>query len=228
LWVTFWKGALHWCFADSGVTQLADGSKTRQASGGWKSEDANGQPLLMSRLSGKLLAMQGFKGTICSVSEHKYLVNKINGIEPPQAKEASAAVLQLEKKIEAVICSLTWKDFELLIDFIFRQAGWQRVSVLGGSMKSIDLDLISPITDERFGVQVKAAANLADFEEYKTERLRDMQGFRRFYFAVHSPAPSLSAATDAETEDVKLLLPANIARLAVQYGLASWVIDKAR
>jgi hypothetical protein len=228
LWVTFWKGALWRCFAKPGVDQMDNKTKTRHTVSGWTCEDINGQPLLMSRLSGKLLAMQGFKGTICTVKETEYLLNKINGIEPTEIKEANAALLKLEQKVEAVIRSLTWQDFELLIDLIFRQAGWQRVSVLGGTMKSLDLDLIAPITNERYGVQVKSEANLSDFNKYKTERLNDMQGFTQFYFAVHSPASNLSGAPDAESDDVKLLLPANIARLAVQYGLAQWVIDKAR
>ena len=228
LWVTFFKGALWWCSSDSPVVQLEDKSKMRRTtSAGWSCKDVKGQELLMSRLSGKLLAMQGFRGTICTVREAEYLVNKINGIEPIEVAEADAALLQLQNKVEVVIRSLTWQDFEMLIDLIFRQAGWQRVSVLGGTMRTLDLELISPITNERYGVQVKAKADLPLFEKYKTESMTDMQGFTQFYFAVHSPAPGLSAA-DTEMENVKLLLPADIARLAVQYGLAQWVIDKAR
>lgn len=229
LWVTFWKGALWWCYSQPDIVQLEDKTKTRHTvSGGWNCKDINGQALLISQLSGRLLAMQGFRGTICTVKEAEYLINKINGNQSPEVEEANAAVLQLEGKIEAVIRSLTWQDFELLIDLIFRQAGWQRVSELGGTMKTLDLDLIAPITNERYGVQVKSEASLSLFEKYKTERMNDMQGFTRFYFAVHSPASGLSAAADTETENVKLLLPADIARLAVQYGLAQWVIDKAR
>ncbi len=128
--------------------------------------------------------MQGFRGTICTVKEAKYLVNKINGIEPVEVKEADAALLQLQEKVEAIIRSLTWQDFEMLIDLIFRQAGWQRVSVLGGTMKTLDLELISPITNERYGVQVKAKADLSVFEKYKMEGMNDMQGFTKFYFGL--------------------------------------------
>jgi hypothetical protein len=156
LWVTFWKGALWWCFSKPEVRQLEDKSKTRPVIGKWHSHDIKGKPLVMSQLSGRLLAMQGFQGTICSVREARYLVNRINGVQPKEVKEAEDALLQLEQKVEAVVRNLTWRDFELLIDLIFRQAGWQRVSDLGGTMKSLDLDLISPVTSERYGVQVKS------------------------------------------------------------------------
>lgn len=182
----------------------------------------------MSQLSGAVLAMQGFQGTICSVKEDTYFVNKINGIQSEDVIAADEALKRLEVVLEKLIRSLTWRDFELLIDLIFRQAGWRRVSESGGTMKSLDLDLVSPVTSERYGVQVKSKAGRALFESYRVERLKDMQGFKRFYFAVHSPSADLTNAPDGHTGEVELLLPASIARLAVQYGLANWVIDKAR
>lgn len=228
LWVTFYKGALYWCFAKSGVKELNKICKSRGTISGWSSENINGQQLLMSKLSGKVLAMQGFRGTICTVKEHDYLVDKINGNEPKNVAEAFTALLELQKRVEDIVRSLTWQDFEILIDLIFRQAGWQRDSELGGTIKTLDMDLISPITKERFGVQVKAAASLSDFEKYKTELMKDMKGFTRFYFAVHTPDAKLLTAPKDEDDNVELLLPADISSLAVQYGLTQWVIDKAR
>lgn len=228
LWVTFWKGSLYWCFSKPEVMQLEDKSKVRPVIGAWNSCDIKNTPLLMSQLSGKLLAMQGFQGTICSVKEDKYLINKINAIQPKAVKDAEEALRQLEQKVEAVIRNLTWRDFELLIDLIFRQAGWKRISALGGTMKSLDLDLISPVTSERYGVQVKSKATRAVYHTYRTERLKDMQGFTRFYFAVHTPSSDLMQAEETGTEGVELLLPINIARLSVEYGLTKWILDKAR
>jgi hypothetical protein len=69
-------------------------------------------------------------------------------------------------------------------------------------------------------------ANRALYDNYRTGRLRDMQGFSRFYFAVHTPSPDLLEAE--ETEGVELLLPKDIARLSVGYGLTKWILDKAR
>lgn len=228
LWITFWKGRLYWCFSKPEVIQLDDKSKVRPVIGAWNCCDIKNSPLSMSQLSGKLLSMQGFQGTICSVREAEYLINKINGIQPKAVKEAEDALFQLAQKVESVICTLTWRDFELLIDLIFRQAGWKRISGLGGSMKSLDLDLISPVTSERYGVQVKSKATRAVYDTYRTERLKDMQGFTRFYFAVHSPTPDLIRAKETETEGVELLLPTDIAHLSVEYGLTKWILDKAR
>ena len=60
---------------------------------------------------------------------------------------------------------------------------------------------------------------------YIEKRLMNMQGFSRSYFVVHTPIDDLKKY---ESEDVKLLLPAEIGRLATRYGLAPWIIDKAR
>lgn len=227
LWFTFWKNDLWWTFSKPEIKKLIDGTKIRNADG-WKNVDTEGKLLTKSRLSGKLLAIQRYPGTICKVKESEYIVNKINGIDSPEIIEATQALSQLEQKIEAVIRKLTWQDFELLIDLLFRQSGLQRLSALGGTQKTLDLDLLSPITSERFGIQVKAKANTAVFEKYRLERLQNMEGFTRFYFAVHSPSKDLIELADpTELDHVELLLPADIAHLSVCYGLTQWIIDKA-
>lgn len=235
LWVTFWKGSLYWCFAKPQVIQLRNmknkednDTKIRHVLKPWSNRDVNGNPLWMSRLSGKLLAKQAFRGTISPIKEGdmEYLVDKINGIEPPHAEIAKKALADLEQKLEVVIKSLDPKDFEILIDLIFRQMGFRRVSVLGEQMKDLDLVLRSPMDEELYGVQVKSHASLATFRRFKDEQVKAMDGFTRFCFAVHTPDPDLAKVTD--TSQMKLLLPARIAHLSVQYGLAQWVIDKAR
>ncbi len=237
LWVTFYKSALWWCFSKPQVKLREDKRKERPATGGWKSQSIDGKPLLMSDLSGALLMMQGFKGTICKVREKDYLISKINGEQPPRIQEAEAALRQLEEKIAAIIANLTWRDFELLIDLIFREGGWQRVSDLGKTIKALDMEMMAPITNERCGVQVKSQATLADFKSYRDDKLAGMQGFARFYFAVHSPSHDLTehtasalltAGEEDGSPDVTLILPQEIAHLAVRYGLSRWVIDKAR
>lgn len=227
LWVTYYKHALWWCFAKPFVEKLTDDTKTRRVAGKWRNTDICGRPLSMSSLSGKLLSMQGFRGTICQVKERDYLLAKINAEESPEVDAAKASLNQLCRDIETVIRRLTWQDFEILVDLIFRQAGWQRVSAVGATIKSLDLDLISPITAERYGVQVKSKADGKLFELYRKQRLADMQGFTRFYFAVHSPSSDLLDGAPSDDDDVQLLLPSDIARLSVLYGLAGWVIEKA-
>jgi hypothetical protein len=99
-----------------------------------------------------------------------------------------------------------------------------RVDELGGTQKTFDLVLVSPITAERYGVQVKAQADLGALEEYE-RRVEGMEGFSRFYFAVHSPSADLESAET--TGRVQLLRPAEVAELSVRYGLVDWIIDKA-
>lgn len=226
LWTTFFSDRLYWCFSKQEITLLADKSKTRPAIGQWRSTDINGKPLQKNQLSGKLLSMEGFRGTICSVKEFDYLVQKINGQINKETAEAVEALSTLELKIEALIRGLHWKDFEILVDLIFRQAGWQRVGVLGETEKTIDLDLLSPITSERYAVQIKSKASRAELERYQ-RKFTDMQGYNRLYFVVHTPSNDLIEAEAKLSEEIKLLLPDKIAHLAVMYGLADWVNARA-
>lgn len=222
LWITFYADRLWWCFSER--PQLSGESKTRKVIGQWQSADLKGKPLYMSQLSGRLLRVQRFQGTICAIKELPYLTQKIKGDPRPDVVAAEKALTTLERDIAVVIQSLTPKDFETLIDLIFRQAGWQRASVLGETLKTLDLELFSPITSARYGVQIKSEANLESFEKYRAD-FEDMQGFECFFFAVHSPSSQLAQVE--QTQKVKLLLPRQIAQLTVKYGLADWVIAKA-
>jgi hypothetical protein len=183
LWVTFYADRLYWCFSGPVVELLPNGWKRRPVIGQWQSADINGQPLEKNRLSGRLLSMEGFRGTICTIKEFEYVRHRINGDVPEDVEAAQAALSALEDRMEALIRKLHWKDFEVLVDLIFREAGWQRVSEVGGTQKTVDLDLISPVTSERYGVQVKSTASLRKFEEYQ-RKFADMQGYTRLYQAM--------------------------------------------
>ncbi len=226
LWTTFFGDRLYWCFSEPKITLLTDLSKTRPVIGEWHSRDITGNSLQKNQLSGKLLSMEGFRGTICTVREFDYLIQKINGEQSHETKEALESLRIFEQNIESLIRRLHWKDFEILIDLIFRQAGWQRVGVLGETEKTIDLDLLSPITLERYAVQIKSKASQAEFENYQ-RRFADMQSYNRLYFVVHTPTDDLVELEGELSGDVELLLPAKIADLTVKYGLADWVISKA-
>ena len=225
LWVTFYKQRLWWCFAGREVTALPDKSRSRQVLGCWKSTDVHGHSLEASQLSGSLLSMQGYLGTLCNVRELDYLVRKINGEESPAIIDAQQARRELQQALEALIRSLHWKDFELLVDLIFRQAGWQRISQLGKTQKSLDLDLISPISHERFLVQVKSQADANDFNEFIDQTV-GLEDYARCYLIVHTPLANLNRGMETDTH--KLWMPEDIARLVIQYGLADWVIGKAK
>ena len=225
LWITFNKNQLWWCFAKPEVILQPEDSKIRYTVDGWHETNVNGKKIDSSRLSGSLLSIQGFRGTICAVREFEYLLRKINAETSPLEKASQDSYQSLVEVLEKIIRELDWKEFELLTDLIFRQAGWQRISQLGKTQKTIDLDLLSPIANERYWVQVKSRADMGTFKQFQEETI-GTDGYNRCYLVVHSPQGKLTK--ELETETHKLWLPDDIARLTVQYGLADWVIGKAK
>jgi hypothetical protein len=69
------------------------------------------------------------------------LLHKINGTVAPHVEAAQLAFSELVNTLIPIIKNLHEKDLEILADLIFRQAGWNRIGVLGGTEQDIDLDL---------------------------------------------------------------------------------------
>jgi hypothetical protein len=223
LWVTFFGRRLWWCFSKPQITRLSDGTKTRPVIGAWSDKDLRGKVLDFSSLSGKLLALQAFRGTICKVEHLEYLQHKINGTVTPEARAAQEVRAGFQTTLESLIKQLHPKDFEILVDLLFRQAGFRRISVLGETEKKIDLDLVAPITEHRYAVQVKSKAGSAEMLSFASS-LHDMPQYGKGYFVVHSPSNDLTQL--GADERVDLLLPSRLADWAIRYGLADWVVDK--
>ncbi len=227
LWVTFHSDRLWWCFSSHKVYALDGNDKERRVIGKWNDSDIFGEPLLKGKLSGRLLAVQGFQGTICSVSELDYLLHKINGTVEPHVAAAQVAYESLQQALIPIIKKLHHKDLEILTDLIFRQSGWQRVGVSGGTERDIDLDLISPATGERIAVQIKSRASADVWRSY-WDKYADMRGFSRFYFVTHSPTEALRReASSAGDSDFILWGVEQLAAQAVRGGLTGWLLDKA-
>lgn len=227
LWMTFHLDRLWWCFADAHVEVLPGDIKQRRVVGSWHDSDINGAPLLKGTLSGKLLAVHGFQGTICSVSDIEYLLHKINGTVQPHVATAQKAFEDLRVALIPIIKRLHPKDLEILTDLIFRQCGWQRVGVAGGTEKDIDLDLISPVTEERIAVQIKSQADARIWREYRDKYI-DMRGFNRFYFVTHSPDATLIAEARGTEDDSFIFWGVeDLALQSARGGLTGWLIDKA-
>ncbi len=145
-----------------------------------------------------------------------------------QASDAHKSIAQandiLVKEVAHGLKSLHWKDFETLVDLVFRGAGWRRISVLGETMKYADMELEEPITGDLYQVQVKSQASKADFVEYA--RNFSGAGFRKLYFVVHSPIGRWDK--EQTYENVELLLPERFARLVVEFGLTNWFLKKIK
>lgn len=91
-------------------------------------------------------------------------------------------------------------------------------------MKYADLELEEPITGERYQVQVKSSAGAPEFKAYRDEFVG--QGFRKLFFVVHTPHPSLT--DDLTSESVELILPDRLGRMVVNAGLVGWLLAKVR
>ena len=224
LWITFYSNHLYWCFLNPTVETQNDKTKIRRTMDGWHHTDIHGKPLHFSRLSGSLLTLKSFRGTICTVHELPYLLRKINGETSPEEDRAEKAYSELTQSLQSIIHGLHWKEFELLTDLIFRQAGWQRIGDLGKTQKSIDLELLSPITYESILVQVKSEAGLAEFEKFEQYALN--QSASLYYFVAHKPSQNLINASI--NSPVQTWFVEDIARLVVNYGMVDWLIAKAK
>jgi hypothetical protein len=224
LWITFYANHMWWCFAHKAVERLSDVSKARKVIGRWRDTDIYGRLLSFETISGKLLQVRGFRGTNCSV-DLPYVTNKINGITSEEVARSMDCFDAFRSSLIPLIQNLTWKDFELLVDLVFSNAGWQRISVLGKTEKNIDLDLRSPVTGERVMVQIKAASDKEEFEFYCREFSR-MKDFVAFFYVVHTPKKSLTyAKAPARTQ---LVFGERLAKLVIDGGLAGWLIEKNR
>ena len=148
VWITFHGSRLWWGrVADAPIEEDAI-SKVRPMQGAWSDRDFHGRLLVVTQLPGKLQQLQGYRATQCSVSDPDLLGRVICGtrsvvsMELQSLREAAALTAQVAIK------SLHWRDFELLVDMVFRATGWVRESVLGEQEHAYDLALREQITGE--------------------------------------------------------------------------------
>ena len=87
LFITFANSLLHWCRPCGPVKPLADGH-LRATVDGWHSTSLGGTPLTTDRLSGHLLKVQMFQGTICEVKALDYLLRKLGDELLPEVAAA--------------------------------------------------------------------------------------------------------------------------------------------
>ena len=178
------------------------------------------EPLSFEKLSGNLLKVQAFQGTICAVSEFEYLKRKLNGLLLPEVEEAVTAENQMVQKIIPLMHLLTWQDFELLVDLVFSNSGWRRLGQVGKTQKTVDIELMLPTTGERAFVQIKSTAGKRDLDEYLA-RLRHSGTYDRMFFVWHS-----GDVGEVKESNVVLIDPVRLARMVFDAGLTTWLREK--
>lgn len=221
IFITFVGGLLYWCRPAGSVELLDDLSHRRQTAEGWRNTSLGGRLLSADRLSGNLLKVQMFRGTICDVHAKEYLLRKLNDQLSPEVAAAEDAERALTVAIVELMRLLTWQDFELLVDLVFSASGWRRVSQVGRTQKTVDLELVLPSTAERAFVQVKSQATTAALAEY-ADRLVQAEAFDRMFFVWHSG----DISEEGGPAGVILLGPQKLSRMVLDAGLSSWLREK--
>jgi hypothetical protein len=226
IWITFHASHLWWCCL--GETKIFDDgiSKYRKVSGGWNNCDICNHPLIINQIPGSISKVQRFQGTICRIKEEDALKRLLNNQPSPAFQAITEVKRRLAEEVEIGVKGLHWKDFETLVDLVFRNAGWRRTSVIGEMMKFVDMELEEPITGDLYQVQVKSAATLDDYKKYA----RDFspENFRKFYFVVHSPDEKLANYQNKKDLSTELILPGQLAQMVVNLGLTDWLLKKIR
>lgn len=221
IFITFVGGLLYWCRPSGPVELLDDRSHRRQTAEGWRNTSVNGTLLSADRLSGRLLKVQMFRGTICDVRAGDYLLRKLSDQLSPEVAAAEEAERALMTAIVDLMRLLTWQDFELLVDLVFSTSGWRRVSQVGRTQKTVDLELILPSTAERAFVQVKSQATSAALNDY-VARLAEADAYDRMFFVWHTG----DIPEESSPAGVILLGPRKLSRMVLDAGLSSWLREK--
>jgi hypothetical protein len=224
VWITFHGSKLWWARVKGPVKEDSI-SKYRDLVDGWHDNSEKGEALLANQIPGSIAQLQGFRGTICRVREREALLRLLSGERSPEYLDLARSKRDLVAAMGRAITRLHWKDFEILVDLVFRQSGWRRISRVGEQMRSVDLELKEPITGDQYQVQVKSRATKATVEACKKEF--GATEFRKFYFFVHSPDAALcKVGNDLNDESFEVILPERLAEMVVDGGLTTWLLDK--
>jgi hypothetical protein len=224
IWITFYRRGMYWCHAHKEVTEEKDGSRIRKVIGTWSCTDKKNNPLTIENIDGRITKVQGFRGTICGVELPDYLIRKINGEAQPDMVSTEKALVELKDNIENLIKGLWWNDFELLVDLIFAKLGWQRISILGKTEKDVDLDVFSPVTQQRGYVQVKSSTSSSEITKCY-EDFKQYQQYDEMYFVFHSFTGSFEKININDPKVYLWDLP-RVSELVIRAGLIDWLITK--
>ena len=227
VFITFHNNRMYWCQAANGPIDEDSESKFRRCINGWSSEPiGGGEPFNISDISGYLTKTQGFQGTSCLLDDDqiKILRRLINNKKKDSTKNVESLKIKIIETVVLLLKDLHWKDCEILADLIFQRSGWQRISMHGENMKSIDMQYIEPITGNRYDVQVKSGADKKIFHKYVSE-LKSHETCK-FYFITFNPDKSLMEVV-SDNPTIEILYGTKLAKLIFDLGLLDWVLRKS-
>jgi len=228
VWVTFEDLCLWWCLVNDGVTILGPSTDTHghffikcADERPWSNKSLGGRKLNISDIPGPITSTAGFRGTVCKPQASDQILRLLRDEKNPAVVAGQRTREDYQAAVQKMVKQLHWKDFELLIGLIFDQTGWARLSRIGGSQKSIDLDVKNWASEERAFVQVKSEASQADLHR-SIDEFKDSPHYQRMVFAVHKP----SAHLRTDDPNVHIWADARLAELVVQLGLGLWLETK--
>jgi len=225
IWITFHGNYLWWCRVSEEKIFEDDTSKYRKVDK-WRRVDINGNYLIINNISGRISKLQGFRGTVCKVKEIDELVRLINSEDSPEYLAIKKSKTLLCRNVEKALKLLHWKDFETIVDLVFRGVGWRRVSVLGETMKFSDIELEDPINNDFYQVQIKSSSTYKEFNDYKMKF--DRGKYRKLFFVVHSPDDKLASIKNESSDEVQLILSEKLSEMVVDLGLTNWLMRKIK
>lgn len=89
--------------------------------------------------------------------------------------------------------------------------------------KTLDLELLAPVTGERSIVQIKSESSLNEFLNYQNT-FASMNEYNKFFFVVNKATSDLINYED--DSDTIIYFGDKIAELTISSGLVDWVIKK--
>ena len=231
VWFTFIHGYVWWAKAEPDVEYIGNdrelypnGSRLRRCINGWSNRSISGKLLHMTRMHGELTKTAGYQQTICDIKPHmtEYLLRRINDIPLPEMVKAERAVRDLSHALAGLISMLHWHDFELLTDLVFSYSGWQRVTVVGEKLKTLDMELVQPISGKRAMVQVKSKTDQAQLDAYA--KAFSKWDIDQLFYVYHSTDDAKPLSI--QNSRITLIDVEEMASLVMRAGLAQWVMDK--
>ena len=217
--VTFKAGQLYWC--KPGDRPYRENGKLKRATiNGWSNSSYGGTLLTSQKLSGNLLAVQGYQGAICRIREAEYFVRKVSDQEIPELAEYRRVELEYLSGTEKLVRKLVWQDFETLVDLVFSASGWRRTSQVGGTQKTVDIEMILPTTSETAFVQVKSRTSQNEFNHYRITF--EQSTFQRMFFVYHSS----DQVVVCQDQSIVVVGPEKLSEMVLEAGLGRWVRDK--